>query len=391
MAGVFALVLFSLSTDVLAQPFTYQGRLNNEGFAVFGTYDLQFSLFDAEIEGEQIGESLVFEDFVIENGLLTIDLNFGVEFDDSPKWLFIEVREGDSEDVFTGLSPRQGINPTPNAIHAMTATSATTAVSAESVLNPQWTEAPGVISYGTGIEQVLINRDIPINIEEFFGVHSTNTGFVGMFVSGPAESQPFYGYSVDNSDSTLTYYDVASGWYLVTEEIVALRVDENRNLIVTGETTASNFKFSVPQTRYTSVSGNSFHAGSDDVAFVSSGIGGGTIVTPGNGWLVSPVDLPHGATVTKMTAYCADQAKGSFSVSLQYQDHNGTVFGSVASVSSEGFIDDQLVLVDEKISEGLIDHTVRHYHIRVFSANWPGDQSLRISSVLIEYTIDEPN
>ena len=53
------------------------------------------------------------------DGYFTVTLDFGsAEFSGDGVWLETSVRPGDSEDVYTALSPRQKITPTPYATYA---------------------------------------------------------------------------------------------------------------------------------------------------------------------------------------------------------------------------------------------------------------------------------
>src|SRR5215471_7796680 len=58
-ALVFVLVPFAFGTvQAQSTSFTYQGRLTDGGNPANGNYDLQFSLFDAGVGGNQIGLTL---------------------------------------------------------------------------------------------------------------------------------------------------------------------------------------------------------------------------------------------------------------------------------------------------------------------------------------------
>ncbi len=112
---------------------------------------------------------------------------------------------------------------------------------------------------------------------------------------------------------------------------------------------------------------------------------------PGFHWLVAPFEIPHGATVTGMTVYCGDTAVGSMTVRLSYQTHGGTGFNTMSVVDTAGFNSANLTLNGSTPFNNVIDHANGHYHIRVFSSSWPGNSTLRVSSVRIAYTIDEAN
>jgi hypothetical protein len=55
----------------------YQAQVKKLGSPLNGTADFRFRLWDAAAGGAQIGPTLVLSNSVLNNGLLTADLNFG--------------------------------------------------------------------------------------------------------------------------------------------------------------------------------------------------------------------------------------------------------------------------------------------------------------------------
>ena len=101
---------------IVGNGFTYQGRLLESGEPYTGIADLAFRLFDAETGGNQVGPELLAPGLPIDNGLFTIDLDFGPEiFFGSERWLEIEVNG-------TTLAPRQPMMPAPYALYALAGT-----------------------------------------------------------------------------------------------------------------------------------------------------------------------------------------------------------------------------------------------------------------------------
>ncbi len=122
--------LFSISSRAAASPqyatpagtaFTYQGRLSDGGTPAIGAYDFTFKLFDADVAGAQVGGPIALEDVVVTDGLFTVQLDFGVVYDGSARFLEVGVRPGASTGGFTILTPRERLNPTPYALNAFTA------------------------------------------------------------------------------------------------------------------------------------------------------------------------------------------------------------------------------------------------------------------------------
>jgi hypothetical protein len=97
--------------------FAYQGRLNDGGAPANGNYDLEFSLYDAVTNGNQVGPALTNSDTLVSNGCFAVVLDFGGVFDGKPYWLQIGVRTNGGAD-FSVLNPLQQITPVPYAIMA---------------------------------------------------------------------------------------------------------------------------------------------------------------------------------------------------------------------------------------------------------------------------------
>jgi hypothetical protein len=103
----------------LGTAFTYQGRLTDGGAPLSGSYDLQFTLFDAASGGPAVGGPVTLGSVAVSSGNFTVSLDFGANaFTGSARWLAIGVRPGGSGGSFTVLSPRQELTASPNALYA---------------------------------------------------------------------------------------------------------------------------------------------------------------------------------------------------------------------------------------------------------------------------------
>ena len=100
----------------LGTAFTYQGRLVTGGNPANGTYDFQFTLYDADNGGTNLGTVTV-DDVAVAGGLFTAALDFGDgAMTGQARWLAIGVRPGASTGAYTALSPRQELRPAPHAL-----------------------------------------------------------------------------------------------------------------------------------------------------------------------------------------------------------------------------------------------------------------------------------
>ena len=115
--------LFGITQPLHAQgtAFTYQGRLNNNGSPATGSYDLIFTLYDAnQPGGNLVAGPLTNAATAVSNGLFTVTLDFGTVFNGSARWLEISVQTNGGGG-FATLSPRQQLTPAAYSIYANTA------------------------------------------------------------------------------------------------------------------------------------------------------------------------------------------------------------------------------------------------------------------------------
>ena len=103
--------------DALGTGFTYQGRLTDGGSPANGTYDFQFSLYNAVSGGTQVGSTLTQTGVTVSNGLFTVQLDFGNIFDGTALYLQVAVRPGGSSGSYTALTPLQPLSATPYALY----------------------------------------------------------------------------------------------------------------------------------------------------------------------------------------------------------------------------------------------------------------------------------
>ena len=115
-------ILSCASAVALAAPlgtaFTYQGLLKASGDVATGLYDIEACLFDSPGGPTALVCATPFDNVPVEDGVFTIELDFGAAFAGQERYLELRVRPGDSVASHTVLSPRQLIRPAPEALHA---------------------------------------------------------------------------------------------------------------------------------------------------------------------------------------------------------------------------------------------------------------------------------
>ena len=142
-------LLFSQGTA-----FTYQGRLTSGGSPANGNYDLTFALFSSNSGIDQVGNTLTNLSTGVTNGLFSVVLDFGSQFNGNPLWLSVGVRTNGGAN-FTALTPLQELTPTPYATYANTASNVVGVVSASQlagqIANNQLANNSITITAGTGL------------------------------------------------------------------------------------------------------------------------------------------------------------------------------------------------------------------------------------------------
>ena len=119
--GMVASILVAAAAWGQSTAISYQGRLNDGGKAVTGTYDLSFSLFGQLSGGSAVKGPITIAGVGVTNGLFTLTLDFGAgAFDASSRWIEMAVRTNGASS-YTTLSPRRALLPSPQAIYANTA------------------------------------------------------------------------------------------------------------------------------------------------------------------------------------------------------------------------------------------------------------------------------
>lgn len=68
------------AAEPLRSGFTLQGQLKQGGAPLNNTADFEFTLWDADVDGNQIGGVVAIDNVMVVDGLFTVTLNTGGEF-----------------------------------------------------------------------------------------------------------------------------------------------------------------------------------------------------------------------------------------------------------------------------------------------------------------------
>lgn len=129
MALVIIALVCSFAAGAQTNVITYQGQLNDGAAVANGTYQMQFSLFDAVTNGTQIGATITNTNVTVTKGIFTVQLDFSPATPfatGASRFLQIAVKKP-AETNYTALDPRQPITSAPYAIRTLSATTAQTA------------------------------------------------------------------------------------------------------------------------------------------------------------------------------------------------------------------------------------------------------------------------
>jgi hypothetical protein len=107
------LVIAGTTTDT---EFTYQGFFKCEGDPYTGLIDISATVFDAQMGGTQVGDTVTVNGVFVQNGTFFVNFDFGAEaFSESGRYLALAIRKPPAK-FFTPLFPRQKVTAAPEAL-----------------------------------------------------------------------------------------------------------------------------------------------------------------------------------------------------------------------------------------------------------------------------------
>lgn len=131
LVAVALLLALAVSAGAQTSSFTYQGRLNDNAIHANGTYEMLFSLFDAQAGGNQIGSTISIAGISVIDGIFTVNIDFGeASFSGADRYLQIAVRAAGNPNPHTTLTPRQAVASTPYSVKSLNSAKADFALTA---------------------------------------------------------------------------------------------------------------------------------------------------------------------------------------------------------------------------------------------------------------------
>jgi len=397
LSAVLGTSLFLGAGFVQAEPFVFQGQLNEAGSPASGVYDLAFDIYNVETGGAAIAGTVVVDDIEVTNGNFTVELDFGDVFDGSSRWITINVRDGADTGPYTLLVPRAKVGSSPQASFASTAGSAAVA---DTLSDPFWSEAPGILIFGegNGQDQFFFNRTNDIDSTDVMVVQSNQNGFGGLTISSWTNGMPYFGHATGGFMRVKTYYDPATDAWVVNKNGDQLEIDQNNDVIITnnlvvGGTITALGGVGEPTIGYKSYTPDSIFIGLSNTSTAFNSFAGAIVSQgqPNGTYLRADINLPHGSSITKIEIIFVDrQVSPNLRVELSTRDLASMVFTQSFLGESTG-ADTNLsqTMLIEPATPILIDNTVQTYDLRMSSStgSWPTIGNLGVRSVLIEYTM----
>lgn len=183
------IILLAFAAHAQTAEFTYQGKLSDNSIPANANYDLQFQLFDAALNGNLLGTQSL-NDVVVANGIFTVKLNFGSQFNGVDRFLAISVKPAGGP-AYTLLNPRQQITSAPYAIKSLNAQTAFNSLTADLAAD---SSRLGGISASQFVDGLTDARDpLPgsnnyirtgLSVQTTSGFNISGTGIAGIFNAG---------------------------------------------------------------------------------------------------------------------------------------------------------------------------------------------------------------
>ena len=373
-----------------AEPFIFQGQLNDQGAPATGMYDLEFVLYSVDTGGTQIGPTVLLDDQQVNQGNFLVEIDFGDVFDGSSRWIEVSVRNGDSTDGYTELAPRVKIGSTPQASYA------TKAGVADTLADPFWTQAPGVLIFGEdgATDTFLFNRTSVIEPTDLMVLQSSMNGLGGMTISSWTNGMPYYGYATGGFMRAKTYFDPISDAWVVNKNGDQLEINANNDVIITNNLivggTITSLSGPSTSTHYKSFTPDSIFSGFDSTRFFNS-FAGAVVPQNSNQYLRANIDLPHGAVITSIRLEFADRTNTT-DLRIELWKRNMVTLAyttevlATSSGSDVGNVQVMTIVPNPAIVIDNIGHSYYTLRGQSTSGLWPLVGNMGIRNILIEYT-----
>ncbi|MGD2179139.1 MAG: hypothetical protein PVG71_15110 [Anaerolineae bacterium] len=398
--------------DDVGTGFTYQGRLVDNGTPVDGTCDFRFNLYDDQwLSPSLIAGPVDRSSVAVSDGYFSTGLDFGASaFTGGGRQLEILVRCPAGSGSYTTLSGMVPLNPAPYAhslrpgavisgdLAGVTGPNATlyventySGVWASYGLQAKATNGSGVYgeslsSTGVGVEGKAASTGKGVRGETVsgYGVYGEATGGTGVIygVYGTTNSSSGRGvYGTSASAAGTGVYGHSPSGHGVHGKATP---PDGYAIYSEGNTYVEGELFWAPKTSYIAVAAAAFDPAAEGYDFSNNGSSLWNQDSASDFYL-APLQLPHGAIVTKLTFYWWDGSLEDGYCRLYRIDLAGSewtmatahTFGSAATSNGS---------VDSAVDYPGVDNSQYAYYLWL---NLP-DNLVAAYGAVIEYTVAEP-
>jgi hypothetical protein len=395
--------------ETLGTGFTYQGKLEQGGSPVDGGCPMAFRLYDDASTGAQVG-STISRTVTITNGLFTESLDFGTDaFTGDQRWLEVRV-DCDDDGTYANLG-RQELTAAPYALSLRPGAVISGANASGPILHIENTTGgigSAVYAKSNGGYAVhawsVNNTGVYANSESDYGVDGRSTDSCGVH----GESKSSYGvcaagaggdlwlhngdiYAVRESGSDMTLYSNDDVYvHLDNDDGNQAKIFSEFQIINANDTAmfsvAENGAVSwYTQTAYVSVAASAFAPEEDGYDYQNRGYSLHPQDTSSTDYY-APVQLPDGATVTKMTFCWRDGSASDGKAYLMRTTLAGSA-GTMANVNTSGSTGTADCDDDLTISGAGVDNSQYAYYLK-----WElPDSDVYGYGVIIEYSYTGPH
>ena len=387
--------------------FTYQGRLLNSDTPVNGTCDFEFSLWTDFLTGNQVGSTQTKTNVDVDDGYFSAPLDFGGSaFQGDARYLQIAVRCPAGSGSYTALGGRVALTAAPYAHSLRPGAVIEGNVSLGAVVKAENTYSGILINYGLhGVAQATG----VLGTGGYTGVKGETASTTGRGVYGEATAASGANYGVYGKSNSASGHGVygtvaannplyagvtgantgtgtGSGVYgfSIAGYGVYGRSTGNKAIYSDGDAHVEGDLTWKAKTSYVSVAATAFHPMVDGYDYNNQGH---TLWNNdgSSNYYAAPVQLPHGATVTKLTFYWWDGSLVEGHCTLYRTNMTSSeVVMAEAWTSGDAATSDSSQ--DDTIVYATVDNSQYSYYLY-----WElPDMVVAGHGVVIEYTFTEP-
>ena len=391
--------LLALSTQTNASVpkiINYQGVLTDSaGTGLDTTVNITFGIYDAAVSGGVIWTEV--QNITVVEGLFSAKLGensfnpLGSTIFSSPlRYLGITVGT-DPE-----LSPRVQLVSVPYAINSEWAVYADLAAQALNADTADFAEAADFADTAGVATSVIANSIGSAEvIDNSLTASDLGTGSVGTseVADNSLTASDLASGSVGSSElasGAVFDIDVNAGAAIAVSKISGTAVNLSSSQTISGSKTFNNLNISTT-TRYIVVPGTAFspEKSTDTYTKLTLRFYIHSSTASSNVKFMAPINLPHGATITKFEGYFMDNTANNATFRLRIGNTSGGS-STVANMQTSGASTDVRKFVDNTISSATVDNVNSFYYLQADWTTTASPSAMKLYGVRVWYTIIKP-